>query len=108
MNAPTMDDILNAVAPYEPAARIYCSMFGVAPDAEDVHPHPLIAGATVTRKRWTVIAARMVELSGLLTAMKIAKEMGAAANDAIIKVDEDEKAVIRMNGEGPPPAGSDA
>jgi hypothetical protein len=63
-----------ALAPYEHAARIYCTLNGVNPDQVVRTPHPIIKGISVEQPLWHEAADRLLDLSRMLTAMKQAKE----------------------------------
>lgn len=60
------------LAPYEPAARIYCAHTGFDPDQIVKRPHPILLGTTIDAPLWHGVAEQMAELSTLLAAMKTA------------------------------------
>lgn len=74
MNAPE-----DHLAPFEMAARIYCSRRGVDPDAAVPTPHPIIKGATVNHIAWRLEAERLLDLSMMLSAMRQASQVRAAS-----------------------------
>jgi hypothetical protein len=69
------------LAPFEPAARIYCEHTGADPDGTTPLPHPLIQGASIHVLNWRLAAERLLDLSTMLTAMKQA----AAASKIVVQ-----------------------
>lgn len=68
--------------PYEAAARILCSMDGVDPD-EEIKIPSVIAGAFTTEPVWHQAAEALVNLSKMLTALRMAAQQPvSAANDS--------------------------
>lgn len=65
------------LTPYEPAARIYCTMNDQDPDQEMEVPHPFIQGAGLKRPAWHFPAENMINLSQMLTAMKQAAKQAS-------------------------------
>lgn len=64
------------LAPYEPAARIFCAMRELDPDEQLEVPHPLgLAGVPFRRPQWHFAAENLINLSQMLTAMKQAAQM---------------------------------
>lgn len=73
----------NRLSPYERAARIYCELLKINPDATVDEPHPIMAGVVKKRPTWEIMAERMVDLSLMLTALQLARRRPPeAANDA--------------------------
>lgn len=67
-------------APYEPAARIYCTNTGMDPDNLVPIPHPVIAGTQDMVPAWRLAARSLMDLSEMLVALKQAA-LQKAAND---------------------------
>ena len=68
------------LAPYEPAARIFCAMENQNPDEEMEVPHPILQGVALKRPAWHFPAERMISLSRMLVAMRQADEQRGHAD----------------------------
>jgi hypothetical protein len=64
------------LAPYEPAARIYCKRVGLDPDLMIAVPHPLGLQVSHSVPQWYFVAEDLIDLSHKLGAMREAKETG--------------------------------
>ena len=61
------------LTPFEPAARILCDMQQQDPDEAVPAQHPLgLRGVEYTRPAWHFAAEALINLSQMLTAMKMA------------------------------------
>lgn len=61
---------MNHLAPYEPAARIFCTKTSTDPDEPIAVPHPLGIAVPHEVPRWQLVADELIHLSLMLSAMR--------------------------------------
>ena len=61
---------MNHLAPYEPAARIFCAKTATDPDEPIAVPHPLGIAVPHDVPRWQLVAEELIHLSLMLSAMR--------------------------------------
>jgi len=73
--------------PFEPAARIFCQLQQQDADEPLRVPHPLgLTGVEYTRPAWHFAAENLINISQMLTALKMAAELTSTE-----RLDEDGK-----------------
>lgn len=69
------------LTPLEPAARVFCQMNGQDPDEQMGGEHPLLAGVKHTRPAWHFAAEALLNLTQMLTALKVGAQQPAPQTD---------------------------